>query len=73
VVNEESERELANLIYEYGEEGGRGESPEPLRGGALRSAPLCFCPPSKHRAAARGMFGKKVKKMEQLSKNANGG
>jgi hypothetical protein len=30
-------------------------------------------PPSKHRAAARGMFGKKVKKMEQLSKNAYGG
>jgi hypothetical protein len=28
-------------------------------------------PPAKHAAAARGMFGKKVKKMEQLSHNAN--
>lgn len=28
-------------------------------------------PKKKHLAAARGMFGSKVKKMEQLSKNAN--
>jgi hypothetical protein len=28
-------------------------------------------PAKKHAAAARGMFGKRVKKMEQLSKNAN--
>jgi hypothetical protein len=28
-------------------------------------------PPSKHRAALAGRFGPKVKKMEQLSHNAN--
>jgi hypothetical protein len=28
-------------------------------------------PAKKHAQAARGMFGKKVKKMEQLSQNAN--
>ena len=28
-------------------------------------------PPSKHRAAMAGRYGKKVKKMEQLSHNAN--
>jgi len=33
VVNEEDERKLANLIYEYGEERSRGESPEPLFAG----------------------------------------
>ena len=28
-------------------------------------------PPAKHRAAARGMFGPKVTRQEQMSQNAN--